>query len=156
MTRTGSCICGNVRYSLEGEPFLVGVCHCQTCRKESGSMFTTYAKWPIEAFRFSGLVKTQEGRSFCPDCGSRLFNLHEEDVEIRLGTLDDAPMGLKPEQEGWIKRREAWLAPLPCRSFRKTRTANLGIFGICSLSAATVAPATEEHRDGPVRPSHRQ
>jgi len=113
MTRTGSCLCGQVRYSLEGEPFLVGVCHCQTCRKESGSMFTAYAKWPIAAFTFTGMLKTVAGRSFCPDCGSRLFNLHAGDVEIRLGSLDDAPTLLMPQQEGWIKRREHWLQPIP-------------------------------------------
>ena len=42
MTRTGSCLCGQVRYSLDGEPFLTGVCHCADCRKESGSAFTFY------------------------------------------------------------------------------------------------------------------
>jgi hypothetical protein len=45
--------------------------------------------------------------------GSRLFNLHDDDVEIRLGTLDDAPTGLTPMQEGWTIRREHWLTPLP-------------------------------------------
>ena len=113
MPRTGSCICGQVRYHLEGEPFLQGLCHCLTCRKESGSMFTFYARWPITAFSFTGQVKVSHGRSFCPECGSRLFNLHEDDVEVRLGSLDDGPTGLSPQQEGWIKRREHWLAPLP-------------------------------------------
>ena len=112
MTRTGSCLCGQVRYSLDGEPFLTGVCHCADCRKESGSAFTFYGKWPIDAFRCSGQLKTSHGRSFCPDCGSRLFNLHETDVEIRLGSLDDAPTGLTPQQDGWAIRREHWLAPI--------------------------------------------
>lgn len=108
-TRTGGCSCGRVRYRLIGEPFLVGVCHCTKCRKESGSMFAAYAKWPIAAFEVTGEVETYEGRSFCPICGSRLFNLHDADVEIRLGSLDDAPTGLTPTQEGWIVRREHWL-----------------------------------------------
>ena len=76
-------------------------------------MFTFYAKWPIEAFRFSGMVRTVQGRSFCPDCGGRLFNLHDTDVEIRLGSLDAAPTGLLPQQEGWTIRREPWLSPVP-------------------------------------------
>jgi len=112
MHRTGSCLCGQVRYSLEGEPFLTGLCHCLDCRKESGAMFTFYAKWPLSAFRVIGTVKTARGRSFCPDCGSRLFNLHDDDVEIRLGSLDDAPTGLVPKQEGWTIRREHWLFPV--------------------------------------------
>ncbi|HWA18798.1 MAG TPA: GFA family protein [Devosia sp.] len=113
MTRTGSCLCGAVRYTLEGEPFLTGLCHCADCRKESGAMFTFYAKWPIAAFRYTGEIRTAQGRSFCPQCGGRLFNLHEHDVEIRLGSLDDAPTGLTPQQEGWTIRREHWLPPIP-------------------------------------------
>ena len=46
------------------------------------------------------------GRSLCPTCGSRL------EVEIMLGALDDAPGDLKPTREGWIMRREPWLAPI--------------------------------------------
>lgn len=75
-------------------------------------MFTTYAKWPIERFSLSGEIETYEGRSFCPVCGSRLFNLHEDDVEVRIGSLDAAPTGLMPQQEGWVIRREHWLQPI--------------------------------------------
>lgn len=110
--REGGCLCGRVRYRLTGEPFLLGVCHCADCRKESGSVFTFYAKWPIGRFSYSGEVRTSHGRSFCPTCGGRLFNLHENDVEIRLGSLDEAPTGLLPQQEGWVRRREHWLQPL--------------------------------------------
>jgi len=30
-------------------------------------------------------------------------------VEIRIGSLDDAPFELQPEAEIWVKRREPWL-----------------------------------------------
>lgn len=114
ITRTGGCLCGRVRYRLEGEPFLIGTCHCTDCRKESGSVFVSYAKWPIEAFSCEGSYATHKGRSFCPDCGGRLFSLHEHDVELRFGSLDEAPTTIgAPQHEGWIKRREAWLAPVP-------------------------------------------
>jgi hypothetical protein len=112
MIRTGSCLCGQVIYSLEGEPFLVGLCHCLDCRKESGSMFSTYAKWPRASFEYTGRIKTSHGRSFCPECGGRLFNLNGDHVEVRIGSLDEAPTGIVPMQEGWTKRREHWLAPL--------------------------------------------
>ena len=110
--REGGCLCGAVRYRLEGDPYLIGTCHCATCRKESGSVLVAYAKWAISGFRFTGEVRTHGGRSFCPTCGSRLFNLHEADVEIRIGSLDDAPTDLMPMQEGWTKRRELWLKPI--------------------------------------------
>jgi hypothetical protein len=110
-TRSGGCLCGAIRYELDGEPFLVGTCHCTNCRKESGSVLVAYAKWPRASFRVDGKTATYGDRHFCPVCGSRLFNLHDADVEIRIGTLDDAPNLLVPMQEGWVKRREHWIEP---------------------------------------------
>ena len=111
--RTGGCLCGAVRYEVRGEPLRVGLCHCADCRKESGSAFVSYAVWRRDQFRSSGTIKTYDGRSFCPSCGSRLFNPREADVEIRFGSLDEAPTTLRPQVEGWTIRREAWLHPLP-------------------------------------------
>ena len=107
--RTGGCLCGAVRYTVRGEPFHVGRCHCADCRKESGSTYTIYGQWPPAAFSVEGEYATYQGRSFCPSCGGSLFTLDPEGVEIRLGSLDDAPFELRPEAEVWIKRREPWL-----------------------------------------------
>jgi hypothetical protein len=108
VTRSGGCLCGAVRYTVRGEPFHVGRCHCGDCRKESGSTYTIYGQWPLDAFESSGEYATYEGRSFCPRCGASLFTV-DEAAEIRLGSLDEAPFGLRPEAEIWIKRREPWL-----------------------------------------------
>ena len=107
--RSGSCLCGAIRYTVRGEPTHVGRCHCADCRKESGSAFTVYAQWPRELFAIEGDLATWGGRSFCPRCGSRLLCLDDEVAEIRLGSLDDAPFELEPEAEIWIRRREPWL-----------------------------------------------
>ncbi|MGO4436790.1 GFA family protein [Rhizobium sp. RAF56] len=110
--RVGGCLCGGVRYRLEGQPLRVGLCHCADCRKSSGSSFVTFAVWPRDSFDFTGEITTFAGRSFCPRCGSRLFCLREDEAEIRVGTLDDAPANLIPADELWIKRREPWLVPV--------------------------------------------
>jgi hypothetical protein len=113
--RTGRCLCGAVRYSVRGEPVYVRRCHCADCRKESGSAFTVYAQWPVEAFELSGDISSYDGRGFCPRCGSRLLDLSDLDdsrIEIRIGTLDDPPFDLKPEAEIWVKRRESWILPV--------------------------------------------
>jgi hypothetical protein len=108
-TRSGGCLCGAVRYTVHGEPFHVGRCHCGDCRKRSGSAYTIYGQWPLSAFESTGEYATYDGDSFCPRCGSRLFILNEEAVELQLGSLDDAPFELRPEAEIWIKRREPWM-----------------------------------------------
>ena len=113
--RTGGCLCGAVRYRLRGEPVQVGRCHCADCRKESGSAFSVYGNWPIEAFEVSGEIASYDGRGFCPRCGARLLNPAEPGdtlIEIRIGSLDEAPFELKPEHEIWVKRRESWIPPL--------------------------------------------
>ncbi len=111
-SRAGGCLCGAVRYTVRGEPEHVGRCHCADCRKESGSAFTVYGQWPLDAFELEGELATYRGRGFCARCGSRVLNPPDPGdrlVEIRLGTLDDAPFDLKPEAELWVKRREPWL-----------------------------------------------
>ncbi len=113
--RTGGCLCGAVRYRVRGEPVHIGRCHCADCRKESGSAFTVYAQWPIEAFDISGDIAAYDGRGFCPRCGSRLLNPADPGdtlIEIRVGSLDDAPFDLTPEAEIWVRSREAWIPPV--------------------------------------------
>ncbi len=107
--REGGCSCGKVRYKVFGGPQRVGLCHCTDCRKESGSLFTAFAIWPINRFETSGETRHWKGRRFCPACGSRLFSQNEDAAEIKLGTLDPAPNELRPSYELWIKRREPWL-----------------------------------------------
>ncbi|MBV8478949.1 MAG: GFA family protein [Actinobacteria bacterium] len=115
--RTGGCLCGAVRYSVRGDPVRVVRCHCTDCRKESGSAFTVFAHWPVDAFELTGELASYDRRGFCPACGSRILDTSDVDaggafVEIRLGSLDDAPFELTPERETWVKRRESWIPPV--------------------------------------------
>ena len=38
--RTGQCLCGEVCYTLTGEPIATAVCHCKNCQRQSGSAFS--------------------------------------------------------------------------------------------------------------------
>ena len=111
--RHGGCTCGAVRFTVRGEPLVVGLCHCLDCRKATGGVAMPYADWPRSAFHHDGAVRTFNGRSFCAVCGSRLFHIEAKTVEVMLGALDTAPGDLVPTQEGWVIRREHWLAPVP-------------------------------------------
>lgn len=74
-----------------------------------------YGLWPVESFELIGEISSYDGRCFCPRCGSRLLDRADPDdtlVEIRIGSLDEAPFGLEPEDEIWVKRRESWLPPV--------------------------------------------
>jgi hypothetical protein len=111
--REGGCLCGAVRFRMQGEPRRVGICHCLDCRKSSGSFYTAFAIWPRDAFEGTGAVGSHEGRSFCLSCGGRVYSLTKDEAEIMLGSLDEAPGDLAPKYELWVGRREEWLQPLP-------------------------------------------
>ena len=38
---TGGCLCGAIRYEVTAEPIRTFCCHCDSCRKATGSAFAT-------------------------------------------------------------------------------------------------------------------
>jgi hypothetical protein len=107
--RKGGCLCGAVRYTVRDKPYKSGLCHCTDYRQVTGSAFLAYADWRPEQFQYTGQVATFRGRRFCSVCGSRVFSRNEHQVEIYIGTLDQAPCGIDPINEGWI---EHWQHPV--------------------------------------------
>lgn len=86
MTTQGACLCGTVRYEVDG-PFAMTVhCHCSMCRKHHGSLFATFVSAPLVGFRWlsgtDALVRykssAQGERSFCGACGSAMPSLAKE------------------------------------------------------------------------------
>jgi hypothetical protein len=41
-----------------------------------------------------------------------MFSCDDNEAEVKLGSLEQAPTGLTPTYELWIKRRESWLRPI--------------------------------------------
>ena len=126
---SGGCNCGSVRIEARGKPTRVGLCHCMTCRRETGSAFMTFAVWDRSQVNIAGVtqswIKTTDHRHFCPTCGSPLFATHDSDseIEIRIGCLDAAPSNLAPEYELWTPRRERWMSPIAeCAQYKENRS----------------------------------
>lgn len=109
---TGGCLCGAVRFVAQGRPDRVGLCHCLDCRKHHGALFHASAIFPRAMVRIEGETRDYAGRHFCPRCGSSVFSLSGEEIEIHLGSLD-APDQFQPSYELWTIRRESWLPPFP-------------------------------------------
>jgi hypothetical protein len=119
---TGGCLCGDVRFEASGPPQRVGICHCLDCRKHHGALFHASAIFPRHAVAIAGATRDWAGRCFCPRCGSSVFGLSGDEVELNLGSLD-APDQLRPTYELWTIRREAWLPPFPhLRGYERDRT----------------------------------
>ena len=75
----GSCLCGRVRFEVEGDLPGPDACHCGNCRKHSGHYFvstdvpraalTVHGEENVRWFRSSDKAR----RGFCSVCGSSLF-----------------------------------------------------------------------------------
>jgi hypothetical protein len=114
----GSCLCGGVRYEIDGELGNVTNCHCSLCRKMTGTAFSTGATIPTASFRFvSGeeLLKEWESspgyfRRFCGRCGSPILKRKAKDptnIRLHLGTLDSDPR-VKPSKNHHVGSKAPW------------------------------------------------
>ena len=99
---TGGCLCGAVRYALEGKLRDVVECHCEMCRRTHGhvSAYTAVPKSKLRLVEERGLTWYRSSkiarRGFCSICGSSLFwdATDEKHTSVAAGTLD-SPTGLK-------------------------------------------------------------
>jgi hypothetical protein len=124
---SAGCACGQVRFKARGAPKRVGLCHCMTCRKTSGSAFNAFVVFPAAAVTVEGQVhgwQAEPGadhRCFCPTCGSQVFARGTNDeIETRLGVFDE-PNLFQPAYEAWIGRKEVWLHTDDLPSYEKNR-----------------------------------
>ena len=113
-----SCLCGDVRFEISGEPSGASHCHCSMCRKAHGAAFGTYAAVQASDFRVvSGADRIMRYRSspgivrtFCARCGSTLQWLRESKpdiVDVALGILDDDP-GVRPDRHIYVASKAPW------------------------------------------------
>ncbi|MEH6563989.1 MAG: GFA family protein [Halopseudomonas sp.] len=107
-TFTGSCLCGDVQLKASGQPYRVGICHCQDCRKHHGALFYAAAVFPQSAVIIEGETRHYQGRHFCPRCGSSVFARSNDEIEVHLGVLEQGDQ-LVPTYEVWTCRRMPWL-----------------------------------------------
>ena len=96
MTHRGSCLCGGVRFTVEGDLPAGDACHCVQCRKSSGHYFAS-TDVPREALVFesdAGLrwYRSSEKvrRGFCGECGASLFwdPIGRPKIAIAMGAFD--------------------------------------------------------------------
>jgi len=64
--RSGGCLCGKVRYTVRGEPYKSGLCHCTECRQVTGSAFLAYADWRLAEFACLRRPVAKAFWSLCP------------------------------------------------------------------------------------------
>ena len=99
---SGSCLCGGVRYRIEGQTREVVNCFCAQCRKTSGHYVAATRvdkqSLKMEADESLRWYESSPGvrRGFCHQCGGNLFwdNQQNAQISVMAGTLD-VPTGLR-------------------------------------------------------------
>lgn len=118
---TGSCLCGAVRFEVEGPLAPIQLCCCGQCRKAQGSAFGANIPVSSAAFRLvSGEAELKEYRSspgkrrvFCGVCGSPVFSQRDETPEVmrlRAGSLDE-PVETRPGFWFYTASQASWWPP---------------------------------------------
>jgi hypothetical protein len=116
----GGCLCGAVRYEVNGPVLFGGNCYCVDCRKTSSSHSASMAV-AIAAVQVTGEVReySRPGdsgnlvtRVFCPTCGAGLFSKGARPgvMMVKAGTLDD-PEQFKPMASVYASRAPSWDRP---------------------------------------------
>ena len=114
----GSCLCGGVRFEVDGPFERVSQCHCTSCKKISGGVGTASGRARTEAIRIVAgeeLLRTYQpsegtAKTFCSECGSNLFGggwPQSEHASVRLSALE-TPFEQKPSAHIYVRSVAPW------------------------------------------------
>ena len=111
----GGCLCGKVRFRVDGGLRKVVYCHCGQCRRQTGLYFAA-----TDARRSELTVEGEESlrwfhasaearRGFCGTCGSALFwdGSSPETISILAGAFDEGTM-LEGECHIYVADKPDW------------------------------------------------
>jgi hypothetical protein len=118
MKYAGSCSCGEITFQVEGSFEEFYLCHCERCRKDTGSahaanLFSSTAKltWLSGEEKIRTYNFRNEGhiKSFCTVCGSALPNIQMEGklLVVPAGSLD-TDVYIKPNGHIFYADKANW------------------------------------------------
>jgi hypothetical protein len=122
MERVAKCACGSVSLRVSGEPVAHSVCHCDNCKRRTGSAFGMGAYFPkqlvagiegetnVYAFHNSARNEDQR-RHFCSKCGTTLYwysSTLPDLVGVAGGCFADDPLS-EPSITASHSKKLAWV-----------------------------------------------
>ncbi len=100
-TYKGSCFCGDVQFTVTGEPVAMGYCHCNDCRLWSAGPVNAFTLWKPEAIKVTqgeDQIRTynkteKSSRKWCAHCGGHLFTDHPHWslIDVYAATIPSFP-----------------------------------------------------------------
>ena len=115
---TGSCLCGAVRFRIDGPFERFFLCHCDRCRKNTGSahaanLFSQSARleWlgGEDRVRTYRVPDSRHQRTFCVECGSALPGQQQGGTVLLVpaGSID-GDVGVRPTAHIFVASRADW------------------------------------------------
>jgi hypothetical protein len=123
---SGSCFCGEVQFTVSGEPEAMGYCHCESCRRWSAGPVNAFTLWKPEAVQvtvgerhIASYNKTPASRRmWCRNCGGHIMTEHPGMglTDVYAASIPDFPYAAGvhvhyqetclPMQDGLLKLRD--------------------------------------------------
>ena len=111
----GGCLCGAVRYEIDGPLRDVVTCHCGQCLKTHGNYaaYSATDKKNLRLIEDRGLAwydsSDKAKRGFCRECGASLFwkPTFADYVAVSAGSMD-GPTGLKVARHIFTREKPDW------------------------------------------------
>jgi hypothetical protein len=114
---TGGCLCGAIRYEVRGDPIRIVNCHCDDCRRATGSSFGTYVfvnegdlailQGTPKSYEHANDIGATMTKQFCGNCGTQLFgkgSRGQRMVHVKVGTIDDASF-VRPSMDLFVSKK---------------------------------------------------
>jgi hypothetical protein len=123
--REATCSCGQLSLVVEGEPVLVGICHCLACQRRTGSSYSYQALFQRphvhiaghshQFTRYSDEEHEVREFNFCPECGSTVYYSTSDEPDLIFVTVGSfADPGFAPPQwSTWEDRKQSWVITPP-------------------------------------------
>lgn len=114
---TGGCLCGAVKLEATGTPLWKAHCHCESCRRSTGSALATYVGLRRDAVRFVQGTPNEYvsspgvQRLFCGTCGSPIAYQADhcsDEIHLYISVLDD-PEAFPPTAHVYAAEKISWL-----------------------------------------------
>ena len=114
---SGRCLCGSVQFEVKGRQLWVAHCHCESCRRNTGSAVATFVGYNKAQLTYTRgerkFYPSSPGvrRGFCPDCGTPMTYESErcpEEVHLYVSTIDN-PGAFVPQVHVFFAERIPWM-----------------------------------------------
>ena len=117
----GTCSCGFVKYSINDAPLFTHACHCDDCKKSTGSAFVVHSMILENCFEVmegeleATTLSTGSGAGyrpfFCKKCGTYIYckyDMAPGRIIIRTLTLDNSE-NFSPQAHIFTRSKVPWI-----------------------------------------------